>query len=293
MAQTVTEIKALLAEVGMHPRRRFGQNFLVDAAKLQRIVHAADLSRGQVVLEVGPGTGVLTEALLAAEARVVVVEIDRDLAALLRRRLGPDSERFILLNADALAGKHELNPQVVDALRRFGGGPFMLVANLPYNIASPLLANLAADHPTMKGAVVMVQKEVAQRLTARPGGKDYGPISVLLQALCDLSIVDTLPPACFWPQPKVDSAVVKIIRRAAPLTDDPVSLSAIVHRLFSQRRKQIGAVLGRDRRLPTGFDPAARPERLTVEQFVTLSKVIRRFDGQEPLPRDFDERPSS
>jgi 16S rRNA (adenine1518-N6/adenine1519-N6)-dimethyltransferase len=266
--QTLTEIKALLQSRAIQPRHRFGQNFLVDANKMAQIVELAEVGEGETVLEVGPGTGALTEGLLAVGARVVAVEIDRDLCAILRKRLGGNA-RFTLIEADAMAGKSKLNPAIDAAL---GGRdtPFAHVANLPYNIASPLLATLTLNYPGMRRAVVMVQREVADRLVAAPGGKTYGPISVTLQATCAVRIAMTLPPSCFWPRPKVDSAVVEITRRDEPLTDDPRGLAKFTQRLFQQRRKQIGSILGRDRRYPDNVAPTTRPENLSLEQLAAL-----------------------
>ncbi|MBI1368781.1 MAG: ribosomal RNA small subunit methyltransferase A [Planctomycetes bacterium] len=272
MPQTLTQIKSLLAERGLTPRHRFGQNFLHDANKLAAILVAADLSADDVILEVGPGTGVLTEAMLEAGARVVAVELDRDMVMLLRDRLGPDSDRFTLIEGDALDGKHALNT-AIDAALGGRGKPFKLVANLPYNIASPLLAILAADWPGMTLGIVMIQREVADRLVAAPGSKTYGPISVILQAMCELDVVTNLSPHCFWPKPKVDSAVVRLRRRAAPLCDDPHALSAFLQTLFSKRRKQIGAILGRDQPMPPGLDLSLRPEQLSVEQIIALCSL--------------------
>ncbi len=272
--QTLSQIKSLLAARGCRPRHRFGQNFLVDPRKIEQIVDAAGVAPGRAVLEVGPGTGALTESLLDAGARVIAVEIDRDLCAILRERLD-DHDRFNLIEADVMAGKRALNPAVVEALQRHAEGPgagFMLVANLPYNIASPLIATLATDYPAMTDAIVMVQREVAERLAARPGSghKDYGPLSVAVQAMCAVRRIMTLPPGCFWPPPQVDSAVVQLTRHATPLTDEPRKLEAMAQQLFQKRRKQIGAILGRDRALPHGVEPAMRPEQLTVEQIIQL-----------------------
>ncbi len=320
MAQTQSEIRAWLARQGMSPRKRFGQNFLVDANKLQQVIAAAEVGPGDLVLEVGAGTGALTEGLLEAGARVVAVEIDRDLTAILREQFG-DHERFTLVEGDVLAGKREINPAVVEALARKRPGDeaterrrgedanerrremdsegmsedvgdrspsslrrcvapslpaFQLIANLPYNIASPLLATLAMDYPAMRRAVVMVQREVADRLTAGPGGKDYGPLTVVVQATCDVERVMTLPPGCFWPPPKVHSAVIRMRRRAAPLTDDPAGLAAFARRLFQQRRKQIGSILGRDVDWPPGVRGEMRPEQLGLDQLIALRRRIER-----------------
>lgn len=269
MPQTLTEIKALLDAAGLHPRKRFGQNFLIDHGKMQRILAAADLQEGDAVLEVGPGTGALTEPLLGAGAQVTAVEIDRDLCMVLRDRFA-DHARFTLIAGDVMDGKHRLNSAVAEAV--MAAPRIKLVANLPYNIASPLLAVLATEYPPMTGAVVMIQREVAERITAAPGGRDYGPLSVILQAMCEVQLVTTLPPECFWPRPSIDSAVVQLVRRAKPLTANPTALAAMCQTLFTRRRKQIGSILGRDRALPAGVQPHLRPEQLTVKQIVELAE---------------------
>ncbi len=275
MPQTLSVIKSLLAAHGLHPRKRFGQNFLHDGNKLREILCAAEVRPGQTVLEVGPGTGVLTEEMLEAGARVVAVEIDHNMCDILRHRIGPDSDRFQLIHADVMHAKHQINPQVVAAIDPERSAiPFKLVANLPYNVASPLIATLALDHPAMTHAIVMVQKEVAQRLISPPGSKDYGPISVVVQAMCTHELVTILSPHCFWPAPQVESAVVKLTRRPQPLTDDPHRLAAFVQKLFTKRRKQIGTILGRQTPLPPGIDAHLRPEQLSIAQIVTLSAAL-------------------
>ncbi len=282
--QHLSQIKSLLAAYNLHPRHRLGQNFLIDSAKLDAIVQAAQIEPGEVVLEVGPGTGVLTSRLLQAGARVLAVEIDQQLEPMLREQFAAQGDCFQLIIADVLAGKHEINPVVVEALSvmcdgdeqkesgRDQGRGFKLIANLPYQVASPLLINLALDHPSMRLGLVMVQKEVADRLTAEPGGKEYGAMSVLVQAMCEVTMVLTLPPGCFWPQPKVTSAVVRVQRRERALTDDPQTLAKLTQRLFSQRRKQLGTILGRDRTWPAGVTADLRPEQVNVTQMIELSR---------------------
>lgn len=283
--QTLSQIKALLAAHGLRPRKRFGQNFLHDANHLDRIVAAAELSPGELVLEVGPGTGALTLRLLAAGARVVAVEVDRDLEPPLRQVLEPFGQSATLLIADVLAGKHALNPAVLDALRRAGCTTgFKLVANLPYNVASPLLANMVLQHAastqpnmTMTMALVMVQREVAARLLAGPGGKDYGPLGIVIQAGCEVELISRLSPGCFWPVPGVESAVLRLRPRAAPLCGDWADLpaySAFVGRLFRQRRKQLGRLLGREQVLSAGIDPSQRPETLGIDKQVALWRSL-------------------
>lgn len=272
MAQTLTQIKALLDAHGLRPQHRHGQNFLHDANHLRRIIASADIQRDELILEVGPGTGTLSEELLDAGARLLAVEIDHHLEPILHERLVaryPGRARLII--GDILDGKHAINPDVVAALA--GETRFKLIANLPYHVASPLLANLVVDHPAMALAVVMIQREVAQRLAAPPGGKEYGPLGILIQAMGKVETIATLPPSCFWPQPDIESAVVRWTRRGTPLTDDPRRLADTLHVLFSKRRKQIGSILGRATPLPEGIDPAQRPEQLTLEQLIAISRT--------------------
>ncbi|MEM1355454.1 MAG: 16S rRNA (adenine(1518)-N(6)/adenine(1519)-N(6))-dimethyltransferase RsmA [Planctomycetota bacterium] len=265
MAQTLSDIKRLLAEHGLRPKKKFGQNFLHDGNHLAKILQAAVLAPGDLVLEVGPGTGALTERLVEAGARVVAVEIDTDLKPILEQRVG---DQVAVHFGDALSGKHAINPEVLALL----DGPFKLIANLPYNVASPLIANLALDHPAMSHAVVMVQKEVADRLVAPPGNKQYGTLGVLAQAIFEVHRVCTLSPGCFYPPPTIDSSVVAMARRDRPLCDDPHALSRLLQTLFSKRRKQIGSILGRDQVLPPGVSADQRPEQLTVEQLCSLTR---------------------
>ncbi len=276
MAQTLSQIKALLAAHGLRPRRSWGQNFLHDHNKLAAILDAAAVQTGDRVLEVGPGTGTLTAALLEAGARVTAVEIDPGLYDILRDQFGEDNDRWCLIHGDVLDGKHCLNPQMVSALSPEPGTPypFKLIANLPYQIASPLLINLCADWPTMKLAVVMIQREVADRITAT-GGKEYGPLSVMVQAMCTAERIAALPPSCFWPKPKVDSAVIRLVRRPRPLTDDPQRLARFCQTLFSKRRKQLGTILGRHFAFPADIDPTLRPEQLSVLQIMALMDATR------------------
>ena len=279
MAQTLGEIRRLMGGYGLRPKHRLGQNFLHDGNQMRRIVEAAGVCEGDVVLEVGAGTGALTERLLEAGARVVAVEVDHDLQPILGERLGGWAGRVTLVGADVLRGKHEVAPEVLGAVEGAcgvgddAGCGFKLVANLPYSVASPLLANLAvrAGGPVMRLGVVMVQQEVADRLAAVPGGKDYGALSVVVQARFEVRALFRVPPDCFWPAPKVYSAVVALTPRERLLAEDLEQLGRTAKRLFSQRRKQLGTVLGRREGLPEGIDASARPEDLTVEQFAVLS----------------------
>ncbi len=265
--QTLTQIREMLAARGLAPQKRFGQNFLIDHNLIARLVETSGVGPGDLVLEVGPGTGALTEALVERGCDVVAAEIDRGLSDLLRDRFG-EKPNFRLVEGDCLAGKGEVAPGLVDAI---GGRPFSLVANLPYGAATPLMMTLLVDHPACHGMWVTIQREVAERLAAGPGTKAYGPISVVAQALADVKVIANLPPECFWPRPEVTSAMVAVTRRAEPLTDDAAALSAIVQKAFGQRRKQLGSVLGREFPFPAGIEANDRAEKLTPAQFVALA----------------------
>ena len=274
-AQTLTDIQNLLRTHGLLPKKRLGQNFLHDANHMDQVVAAARVGEGHVVLEVGAGTGSLSRRLLDAGARLVAVEIDADLEPILRQQLvDPFGGRVTLVIGDVLSGKHVISLVVLDALASIGAAKFKLVANLPYNIASPLLVNLAVDHPGMTDAVVMVQREVAARLAAGPGTKVYGPLGVIVQAMCEVELIATLAPTCFWPNQQVESAVIRLTRRSRPLTADPARFGAFIHNVFHTRRKQLGTILGRDLNWPAGVEPVTRPEQLSIQQLVALCDAV-------------------
>ncbi|MCP3906342.1 MAG: ribosomal RNA small subunit methyltransferase A [Planctomycetes bacterium] len=266
--QSLREIRALLAERGLHPRKRFGQNFLHDKNLLGKLVEAAAIAPGDLVLEVGPGTGTLTEALLDAGAEVVVSEIDEDLADIIEDRLGA---RVTLIRGDCLPRQRRLAESIVAA---FGDRPFKLVANLPYQVASPLMTALLLDMPHCTGQYVTIQNEVADRLIAPPGGKTYGPLGIIVQALADVTRLAKLPASCFWPAPQVTSAMVSILPRPEHGVEDPHAFARFVTALFGKRRKQLGTTFGRDRSWPDGVTEDQRPETLTIDQVVALWRLV-------------------
>jgi 16S rRNA (adenine1518-N6/adenine1519-N6)-dimethyltransferase len=281
VAQTKHEIQALLAEANSQPRHRFGQNFMIDQNLVRLVAEAGELAANDWVVEVGPGTGTLTEELLARAGRVVAVEIDRDLAALLRGRFG-ERENFSLIEGDALAGKHQLNAELLAAVAGAAGGgkPAKLVANLPYNIASPLVIELLIAGATL--LAFTVQKEVADRLRAPAGSDDYGPLSVIAQMLAKVEVLRTLPPQAFWPAPKVESALVRL-RRDDRLGARARPFGAFVHQVFSYRRKtlrkaltQAGYVDAEKLLAGGGIDGTVRPETLPPDAFRRLFDLTLR-----------------
>jgi len=278
MAQSKHEIESLLAGAGMHPRHRFGQNFMIDQNLVRIVADAGMIGGSDLVIEVGPGTGTLTEELLARAGHVVAVEIDRDLAALLRERFSENS-KFQLIEGDALAGKHELNAELLVAIRAAGevGQKVKLVANLPYNIASPLVIELLLAG--VERLAFTVQKEVALRMKAQADSDDYGPLSIMAQMLSRVEVLRTLPPQAFWPAPKIESALVCMVREDR-LGECAPQFSRFVHQLFSARRKTLRKALSQaeyptDRMLTAvGIDGSLRPETLTPGQILGLFKVV-------------------
>jgi 16S rRNA (adenine1518-N6/adenine1519-N6)-dimethyltransferase len=267
--QDLGTIKSLLTARGIHPKHRFGQNFLHDANAMRCILQAAAIRPGETILEVGPGTGTLTECMLDAGARVIACELDREMAAIVRDRLG---ERITLVEGDCLADKHHLNPALLAAV---DAGPFRLVANLPYAAATPLMATLLEKHPACGGMVVTIQREVADRLLARPGTAEMGPLTITAQLAATVERVATLKPGCFWPAPEVTSAVVRLVRRD-PAPELPGRLPALVEAAFQQRRKQLRNTLGPDFPFPTGFDTTRRPETLAPDEWILLAHAAPR-----------------
>lgn len=269
MAQSKSEIQSLLSAAGTEPRHRFGQNFMIDQNLVRLIADAGEISPDDLIIEVGPGTGTLTDELLALGARVVAVEIDRDLAKLLRERLA-SQERFELIEGDALDGKHAINPDLLARVK--SAGRVKLIANLPYNIASPLIIELLIAG--VETLVFTVQKEVADRLRATETDDAYGPLSVVANMLAKVEVLRTLPPQAFWPPPKIDSALVRMTRQNQ-LGDRAQEFSHFVHKLFNYRRKTLRKAMAEAGFDPThlaaeNIDPQLRPEVLSPRALFAL-----------------------
>lgn len=311
MAQTKTTITSLLSAAGTQPKHRFGQNFMVDQNLVRVIAEAGQPSARDLVIEIGPGTGTLTGTLLESGAEVLAVEIDRDLAGILREQFA-GAANFRLIEGDALDGKHDLHPELKAAIdaklaaggeggwasdaagggrgdggaggggRGKGSGGVKLIANLPYNVASPLVVDLL-----MAGVgllVFTVQKEVADRLKADAGDDAYGPITATVKMLGRVEVLRTLPPGAFWPPPKIDSALVRITREDR-VGEGQREFARFVQTVFQARRKMLRKALSlatedADAALAkTGIDGTIRCEELSPEQLFELWRAVRAGEG--------------
>jgi 16S rRNA (adenine1518-N6/adenine1519-N6)-dimethyltransferase len=246
-------------------RKRFGQHFLSDAYVLGAIVDLIDPQPGQALVEIGPGLGALTWPLLERSRALTVIELDRDLAARLRQRGGA----LTVIEADVLRVDFS-------ALAQQAGQPLRLVGNLPYNISTPILFHLLESAEQVADQHFMLQKEVAQRMSAAPGGKDYGRLSVMLQWRYRVDTVLEVPPQAFEPPPKVDSAIVRMqpLPQAAA---QPKLLAELVTVAFSQRRKLLRHTLGRwlqERGFGGSFELQRRAEEVPVAQYVALAEQV-------------------
>jgi 16S rRNA (adenine1518-N6/adenine1519-N6)-dimethyltransferase len=286
--QTLSYLRNLFEQRGLHPTSKHGQNFLIDLKQLDVVLRAAELSPDDLVLEVGSGTGSLTVRLLEQAGGVVSVEVDDAFAAMTDEAVATGRERVALLHADVLRNKNELNPAVLRAVHdlrsRTNTVTVKLVANLPYAVATPVISNLLLSEEAIERMVVTVQWEIAERLMATPGIKDYGALSILVQSLADVSLVRKLHPAVFWPRPLVDSAIVKIVpdARKRAIVGDVNRFRTFLRDLYAHRRKNLRGGLvsmaGRgvekkevDAKLAAlGIDGKLRAETLDIQEHLRL-----------------------
>ncbi len=290
--QTLSYLQKRFELARIEPQTRFGQNFLIDLNLVQLIAKTAELGPRDVVLEVGTGMGSLTSIMAQQAGHVVTIEIDRNLAPLARQEFGK-FDNVTLLEQDALKSKNQLHPHVVDTLRErvaaIPGGRIKLVANLPYNVATPILSNMLDIDPWPVRMVATIQRELAERIVAKPRTKDYSALSVWMQAQCQAEIVRTMPPSVFWPRPRVESAILdirpqKVLRARIP---DLAHFHALVRAIFLHRRKFLRSALAsavKDRMgkaevdgvlAKMELDSTVRAEQLTPQQMIELSELVR------------------
>lgn len=271
------EIREIAESLDLHPTKSLGQNFVIDANTCQKIVRLAVINHGDHVIEIGPGIGSLTLALLQATNRVTAIEIDERLAQQLpvtAKVHGVPDGNLTVINQDAM--------KVFD----LPDAPTKLVANLPYNVSVPVLLTFLERFPTITSGVVMVQTEVAERLAAKPGSKTYGVPSAKAAWWCDMILADSVSRSVFWPVPNVDSSLVKFIRHE-PLGDEQLRRTTfdLIDRAFGQRRKMLRAIYSdiyggsgeaESALASAGIDPTSRGESLAVERFAAIAKQLDR-----------------
>jgi 16S rRNA (adenine1518-N6/adenine1519-N6)-dimethyltransferase len=291
--QTLSFLRRRFEEAGIRPHTKFGQNFLIDLNLLDVLFQAAAVDGNDVVLEVGTGTGALTARLAQQAAAVVTVEVDPPMFQLASEELHR-FQNVVMLQVDALRNKNQLNPVVLEAIRAqleaAPGRRLKLVANLPYNIATPILSNLLAQEPPFS-MTATIQKELAERIAARPGSKDYGALSIWIQAQCRVEILRVLPPEVFWPRPKVWSAFIQItldegLRKRIP---ERKFFHDFVRGMFCHRRKflrseLLSVVKGRLGKpevdalfAQMNLPGTARAEQLDVDTMLGLCEAVRRY----------------
>jgi len=285
--QTKTDIRRLLADAGLRPNKKLGQHFLIDGNLMRKLVTSAELRPDDVALEVGCGTGSLTQELAAGAGSVIAVEVDRGLAAVAAAELAT-LPNVSVLHRDVLAAKHRIDPVVLDSLavaRHRLGGRAVLVANLPYQVASPLMINLLIGPVELSRMCFTVQKEVADRLFAQPGGAEYGPLSIIVRTLSEAERITNVPPQAFWPRPRVESTMVRL----DPSPDrrrevgQPDHFAFVVRTCFLHRRKTLAhnltAAYGADVTMSAlaegAIPPQTRPEELPPPAWVQLAKRLR------------------
>lgn len=263
-------------------QKKYGQNFLIDPGVLERIVAAAEITKEDCVLEIGPGIGTMTQCLAERSREVIAVEIDRNLIPILQETLAA-YDNVSVVNADIL--RVDINRIVQE---KNGGKPIKVVANLPYYITTPIVMGLLERHVPLKSITIMVQKEVAQRMQVGPGTKDYGALSLAVQYYARPEIIATVPPNCFLPRPKVGSAVIRLTRYENPPVQaaDEKKLFALIRASFHQRRKTLANGLANAPELKLsreqvtealealGLSVNVRGEALTLEQFARLSDML-------------------
>ena len=263
-------------------QKKFGQNFLIDGHVLDKIIAGAGVTKDDMVLEIGPGIGTMTQYLAEAAGKVVAVEIDKNLLPILQETLA-DYDNVKVIHADVLSLDLEKLVQEEN-----GGRPIEVVANLPYYITTPIIMALFEQHVPLANVTVMVQKEVAARMKSGPGSKDYGALSLAVQYYAEPYIVANVPCNCFMPRPNVDSAVIRLTRYEEPPVQvkDEKMLFKIIRASFNQRRKTLQNGLNNSSELnftkdqiaaaivAAGFSPSVRGEALTLEQFARLTDIL-------------------
>ncbi len=272
----------ILQKHDFHFQKKYGQNFLIDTHVLEKIINAAEITEENFVLEIGPGIGTMTQYLCESAKKVVAVEVDQKLIPVLEETLS-DYDNVTILNEDIL------KIDIAELVKQYNRGkPIKVVANLPYYITTPIIMRLFESHVPLESVTVMVQKEVAERMQAAPGTKEYGALSLAIQYYAKAEVVANVPPNCFMPRPKVGSAVIRLtchMKRPVEIKDEAF-LFRLIRASFNQRRKTLTNGFENDAALKVtkdqavwaleqmGLEPSIRGERLSLQEFAQLSNLL-------------------
>jgi 16S rRNA (adenine1518-N6/adenine1519-N6)-dimethyltransferase len=290
--QTKYQIQQLLASAGVFPNKHFGQHFLIDLNLMRLMIDSANICSDDVVLEVGCGTGSLTEGLAEKAGYCIAVEVDDTLAKIAQGQLA-QKDNVTVINTDILEGKHKISDTVVKAVeqaRKKHGPRLLLVANLPYNVACPVMLNLVEGPTVVDRMYVTVQKQVAERMAAKPGSHDYGTLSIFLSATGKVKVERILKPTVFWPQPQVESAMVSFVRRQEKVSriKNMELFGEVINLFMGHRRKMLKACT----KFASGelvkidnwseifeqcsIDSTQRPEKLPPEDYIAITNLCRK-----------------
>jgi len=288
---TKHQIQQLLASAGVFPNKRFGQHFLIDLNLMRLLIDSAHISSDDIVLEVGCGTGSLTEGLAERAGFCIAVEVDPNLAKIAQQQLA-QQDNVNIINTDILESKHTINGAVIEAMeaaRKKYAGRLLLVANLPYNVACPVMLNLVTGPIVVDEMYVTVQKQVAERMTAKPGSGDYGTLSIFLSAAGQVKTERILKPTVFWPQPQVESAMVSFVRKEEKVSriKSMELFGEVINLFMGHRRKMLkactkfaGGELAKIGNWLEIFEqcsiaPTQRPEKLPPQDYIAIANLCR------------------
>jgi 16S rRNA (adenine1518-N6/adenine1519-N6)-dimethyltransferase len=287
--QTKHQIQQLLARAGIFPNKHFGQHFLIDLNLMRVLIDSAGIGGDDIVLEVGCGTSSLTEGLAEQAGYCIAVEVDDTLAKIAQEQLA-EKDNVVVINTDILESKHTISGTVINAIEQVRikhAGRLMLVANLPYNVACPVMLNLVTGPTVVDEMFVTVQKQVAERMTAKPGSGDYGTLSIFLSATGEVKTERILKPTVFWPQPQVESAMVSFVRNQEKVSriKNMELFGEVINLFMGHRRKMLKACtkfasgrLAKINNWPEIFeqcfiDPTQRPEKLPPEDYIAIANL--------------------
>ncbi|MBW8038681.1 MAG: ribosomal RNA small subunit methyltransferase A [Planctomycetes bacterium] len=293
--QTKHQIQQLLVSAGVLPNKNFGQHFLIDLNLMRVLIDSAHIGSDDIVLEVGCGTGSLTEGLAEQAGYCIAVEVDDTLVRIAKNQLA-QNENVNVINTDILESKHTISGAVIAAIeeaRKKHGGRLLLVANLPYNVACPVMLNLVTRPTVADEMYVTVQKQVAERMSAKPGSGDYGTLSIFLSATGEVKTERILKPTVFWPQPQVESAMVSFVRKEEKVSrvKSMELFGEVINLFMGHRRKMlkgctkfaVGELAKIDNWLAVfeqcSINPTHRPEKLMPEDYIAIANICREHNN--------------